>query len=704
MYHIKGEIFFHKNNYMIFHSFKEDSIAKCNKKNDENNEQDFNSNLCYGSVFPCQKKDKDKLIIIPADKIMFGLIRVYYYRPTSLELFLDENKSYYFNFFEDFLINNNNKILEFFRQPIFKDISLNNKSLFSNHLGWYNIKYKKVLWPLFNEPINKFELKNICYSNFDKLIILNLFSNRSFNDLNQYPVFPMLYDVIGKKRIMEEPIGFQELTEESISRKQLIIDTYEYEVNHENEGNDHTEKFIFSLLYSNIIYTCNFLIRVYPYSIIAIEYQGDGFDDPHRLFFSIKSTFLNTLNQRSDLRELIPELFYFSALFSNINELKLNKLSNGHEIDNVIVQDWNEDKTQKFIFLKNMRNYLENEEKLNLWIDLIFGIKKEFNEKKQRYYDKNNNIEFCSNNKILNDSLLMQSYDFGVLPYQLLDSQFPEKTKIPSDIEESIYNFNIEQFKKEHYYCFRSEKESFICIGEQTINLEYIKILQQIKSEKNSNLLWYTPLDKASRWINRLLSWSGDQEENVNYDVKYLFIGDVLGNLTVYKKVQKQSLFMANNKEISEESFEKKISDEIYNKEYELIGSLHDHTEEIKYIDYNPRLNLVIDYALDGFINLYTIPTLKLIRVIQLKDLNIKIKLNHIALISNPFPMICCTSSKQIFVFDLNGEKINEIGIEEGNNINFCIDKNCGLFNDYVTYFQKGTIKKFDFIKGEVCK
>ena len=69
----------------------------------------------------------------------------------------------------------------------------------------------------------------------------------------------------------------------------LIVDYF----SNENENN---ERFYFNILYSNITYTCNYLIRIFPYSFIAIEYQGDGFDDPNRLFFSIKLTLLNTLN------------------------------------------------------------------------------------------------------------------------------------------------------------------------------------------------------------------------------------------------------------------------------------------------------------------------------------------------------------------------------------------------------------------------
>ena len=51
----------------------------CNN-NTIKNEKNDNSNLCYGSVFKCLKKEKNLLLVIPLDKILFVLLRVYYYR------------------------------------------------------------------------------------------------------------------------------------------------------------------------------------------------------------------------------------------------------------------------------------------------------------------------------------------------------------------------------------------------------------------------------------------------------------------------------------------------------------------------------------------------------------------------------------------------------------------------------------------------
>jgi len=675
MYHVKGKMKIDKLetdllDSIFFLSNKDDTNEKCNKKNDNQKKSSYNSHLCYGSVFSCLKKDKNRLIYIPRDKIMFAILRVYYYRNSGLEIFTSNNKSYYFNFWEESILDTNNEIIEYFNN-YFDKMECDNKDLV-----WYNSMYSEMLRPLFiNKRFGDWNDRIYFYSNFDKLMIINLFSNRSFNDLSQYPIFPMLYNELKEKegsRDMSEPIGFQELSKESIERKQLILDSYYYEDREEEEEDE--PKFYFTIFPSNITYTCNYLIRVFPYSFISIEYQGDGFDDPNRLFFSINGTLRNTLSQRSDLRELIPEIFYFPPLFYNENELQFHKIADGHEIDCVSIQDWNEDPLRKYIFIRDIKNSLEKEENINLWIDLMFNKKRECNEKNERYYNKNSIINFENNPDILNDDLTMQSFDFGVLPLKKFNEKlFPKNPKISESLEKEILKYNEAKFIDEHYYCLSEEKYSFICKGKNFIDNNYLEIINKIKKE-NTN--WFFKFFEQS--------FSNKQEEYNNN--LYLFIGDVFGNLYVYNKDCKQQTININYKDIKERSFDKYYLEKIQNGEFNLMRILRDHSSEIIYIDYNPRLNLVIDYALDGYINIYTMPTLKLIHVIQTKDFDINEKINFLVLISNPFPMITCICSNNIFVFDINGKLINKQDFCKDIKLGFGIDKNCGLFNDCISF------------------
>ena len=347
MYHVKGRIGWiienEKSDFLIyFLSDNEFRQETCNKND--------NSDLCYGSIFRYMEKEKNRLIYIPREKIVFAIRRVYYHRVSGIEIFTTDNKSYYFNFKDEldkYSEKNNNKIFCLLKTN-FKEIKLQN----NNIMGWYNPNFEKACFPLFSENIDLWKEKNI-YSNFDKLMLINLFSNRSFHDLNQYPVFPMLYNAIKLKRDMKKPIGFQEINQDSKNKMKLIQESYFYEKEFGNEENE--EIAYFSIIFSNITFVCNYLIRVYPYSYIAIEVQGGGFDTPSRLFFSISSMMNNTLTQRSDLRELIPEFFYFPPLFFNMNNVELNKLTDGSSIDNVYIQNKNEDKIEIYNFLKNFQ-------------------------------------------------------------------------------------------------------------------------------------------------------------------------------------------------------------------------------------------------------------------------------------------------------------------------------------------------------------
>ena len=215
-------------------------------------------------------------------------------------------------------------------------------------------------------------------------------------------------------------------------------------------------------------------------------------------------------------------------------------------------------------------------------------------------------------------------------------------------------------------------KKSFICRGEKNINGDYLNIIYKEKSKNFKYISFFRTLRKT-------------------YDYNtfhYLFVGDVFGNLSVYQKINNvnNSNNIKNNK-IEEVRYDKRILNEI--KSYNLMKILTDHISEIKYIDYNPRLNLLVDYALDGYINLYIMPTLKLVHSIQTLDFNINEVINYVLLISNPFPMICCITFTEIIIFDINGEFINRCEITNDISINICIDKNCGLYNDTIYLINK---------------
>jgi WD40 repeat protein len=124
--------------------------------------------------------------------------------------------------------------------------------------------------------------------------------------------------------------------------------------------------------------------------------------------------------------------------------------------------------------------------------------------------------------------------------------------------------------------------------------------------------------------------------------------------------------------------------------EVKLVKKLHDHTKEIKYIDFNARLNILLTYSLDNYINIYIFPKLKLINTIDIISFKVSDDndfLVKVVLISFPFPSIICHSKKYIYQLSINGELIKYKKLEEGDKVIFSIDKNLGLVEDKVVIY-----------------
>ena len=111
---------------------------------------------------------------------------------------------------------------------------------------------------------------------------------------------------------MSMHLGLQTTTKESEKRAEAIKDVnnypdYEDEISNTNENKSKKKKskenHLFNIHYSTHVYTSNYLIRIFPYSLIIIELQGDGFDSPNRQFYCMNKLYSNTLSQKTDLRE-----------------------------------------------------------------------------------------------------------------------------------------------------------------------------------------------------------------------------------------------------------------------------------------------------------------------------------------------------------------------------------------------------------------
>ena len=652
-YHVKGEIvLINKEDNAFEIIFCSDSYSNgiiCNinhlEKMDMNDMENSEEKKiqCEGSFLPCNSKEFSKRLLIKSKNIIFAIIRNYYKKTSAIEIFTYKPyKSYYFNFHDFIDLKNIEKqqnivINELNNNENFTQFVLNSQILYINEF------YKSIMFPLFHKSkyilsshISKF------FNNYDLLTIVNIFSNRSFKDIYQYPVFPMLYKPSGVlennlERDLSNHIGMQELTKENKERKDSLIEL------NLNSGNFNSSLLL--SFYSNFADLISFLIRLFPYCFLGIRFQGGKFDNPNRLFFSIKNSIKFNLETRDYLKELLPEFFYLPDLFLNKNEFDFGITTDNLKVNDIIVKNEDEDLYNKCEYITNLKNELEFDKlELHNWINLIFGvnqrsikINKEILSYFEDYYYIKKDIKDQENDK--NTFSIIGLYQNGVQPIQLYNKEL-EGIYDKSQYFEDIKEYNKIQFKKQHIsFSNDISRYSFQCEGTDDISGFYYYMLKYGIKEVNEN--------NINERNNRLKKKLGIENSK-----PFLFKGDYLGSILIQEK--------------------------------EKMKVLRGHYKEIKYIDYNPRLKAFLSYSLDGFINIYTFPKIKLLRAIKVGKFTKKV-LEKVVLISNPFPMIFTYDNISMYILTINGDLIRKKKFKNKIiEIIPCIDKEFGIVNDSI--------------------
>jgi len=79
-------------------------------------------------------------------------------------------------------------------------------------------------------------------------------------------------------------------------------------------------KFHYGTHYSNSAGVLHYLLRVEPFTSLHIELQSGRFDVADRQFHSIPQTWKLLMDNPNDVKELIPEFFYFPEFLKNMNK------------------------------------------------------------------------------------------------------------------------------------------------------------------------------------------------------------------------------------------------------------------------------------------------------------------------------------------------------------------------------------------------
>jgi hypothetical protein len=307
-------------------------------------------------------------------------------------------------------------------------------SIFSSSYGT-SINYKKFMSTWKSKIITQWASGKM--TNFELLMHMNSFAGRSYNDLTQYPVFPwIIADYSSEELDLTNPKTFRDLSKpmgaQNESRAQSFREKYrEYE-----EGG--MEPAHYGTHYSCAAYVLYYLMRLEPFSRLALRLQGGRFDVADRLFNDLgKSWRSSSCENQQDVRELIPEFFYLPEFLENKNGFDYGMTQTGNTVHDVTLPKWAKGSPERFIRLN--RQALESEhvsKNLNHWIDLVFGYKQRGREAIAAlnvfpFYSYEGNIDIDSfDDEVLRESAIQSAQNFGQTPKCIERKPFAQRTVV----------------------------------------------------------------------------------------------------------------------------------------------------------------------------------------------------------------------------------------------------------------------------------
>uniref|UniRef100_A0A663E0M4 LPS responsive beige-like anchor protein n=1 Tax=Aquila chrysaetos chrysaetos TaxID=223781 RepID=A0A663E0M4_AQUCH len=270
-------------------------------------------------------------------------------------------------------------------------------------------------------------------SNFEYLMFLNTIAGRTYNDLNQYPVFPWVITNYESEELdLTLPSNFRDLSKPigALNPKRAAFFAERYE----SWEDDQVPKFHYGTHYSTASFALTWLLRIEPFTTLFLNLQGGKFDHADRTFSSISRAWRNSQRDTSDIKELIPEFYYLPEIFVNSNNYNLGVMDDGTVVSDVELPPWAKTPEE---FVRINRLALESEFvscQLHQWIDLIFGYKQQGPEAVRSlnvfyYLTYEGAVNLSSiTDPILREAVEAQIRSFGQTPSQLLIEPHPPRS------------------------------------------------------------------------------------------------------------------------------------------------------------------------------------------------------------------------------------------------------------------------------------
>jgi len=309
-------------------------------------------------------------------------------------------------------------------------------SIFSSSYGTF-ISYSKFMNNLKSKIISQWVSGKM--TNFDFIMNLNSFAGRSFNDLTQYPVFPwVIADYESEEIDLDDPRTYRDLSKPmgalGEQRAQQFLERYEALAS-TCFSDDDPPPFMYGAHYSCAAYVLYYLMRLEPFSRLALALQGGRFDVADRLFHDVGRSWNSASSENlQDVRELIPEFFYLPDFLRNTNHFDFGETQRGKTVHDVSLPKWAKGDPQRFVRIN--RQALESDyvsRNLHHWVDLIFGYKQRGQEAVDALnvfvhvtYEGEVDLETMTD-PVQRASTIAQIQNFGQTPSRLERKPFPQR-------------------------------------------------------------------------------------------------------------------------------------------------------------------------------------------------------------------------------------------------------------------------------------
>ena len=332
--------------------------------------------FAFSSQTKEEKQSEPKHTIILMSDIKEIVQKRFLYREQAFEIYLHTGRSYFFNLYSNAQL-----------QLFLKTVGKTTKGIIIEDC----VKYIEE-----NNFLSRW--KNQLLTTYELICILNKYSSRSYNDANQYFIFPWLiknYSEIfaikdkehlySKLRALEYAPSLQDQrNREKVKEKYELCEKY---------------KFFLGSHYSTSSFLYYYQMRSSPFLENLIILQNYMLEAADRMFCSLNDT-ESIIRNLFDNREMIPEFYSKIEFYLNLNCSFLGVRGDGSLVDDLNIselKDQNDIKINKNELLQNYVNLLIKQRNLiklsyidkniSKWINLIFGVN-QYNKELYNIYPK----------------------------------------------------------------------------------------------------------------------------------------------------------------------------------------------------------------------------------------------------------------------------------------------------------------------------